>query len=165
MDKTALLHRRLYRALLRQGALFDKNPAAKLLLYRKHTLLKNKQDRLNEAAGYYQLVLLRLLFHTDGRRLLEPSASESTSLRELVKKEYRRDRMLPISETGSVEEGEEGCTAQGDLIDIRESGNRPSVNNNNPDEMNIMFFAQVRSPPSPVPAPAPPLFGRLVAPC
>jgi len=65
----------------------------------------------------------------------------------------------------SVEEGEEGCTAQGDLIDIRESGNRPSVNNNNPDEMNIMFFAQVRSPPSPVPAPAPPLFGRLVAPC
>lgn len=62
MDKASLLHTRLYRALLRQGKLFDKNPASKLLLYRKHTLLRNKQDRLNEAAGYYQLVLLRLLF-------------------------------------------------------------------------------------------------------
>jgi len=113
MDKTALLHRRLYRALLRQGAAFDKNPAAKLLLYRKHTLLRNKQDRLNETAGYYQLVLLRLLFRADGRRLLEPEAAVNTSIQELVRAEYRKDRLLSVSdadvddETGAGDEEED----------------------------------------------------------
>ena len=43
----------------------------------------------------------------------------------------------------NVEEGEKGCTVQGDLIDIRESGNRPQVNNNNADQMEIVFYAQV----------------------
>jgi hypothetical protein len=40
------------------------------------------------------------------------------------------------------QEGETGCTVSGDLIDIRESGNRPLPGNNNPDKMSVIFYAQ-----------------------
>ncbi len=89
------VHRRLYRALLRQATQFDEYPAVKLLLYRKHTLLRTRHHKANEAARYYQLVLLRQLFPEDGRRLLEPEICHNLKLKDIVRAEYRKDRSQP----------------------------------------------------------------------
>lgn len=42
------------------------------------------------------------------------------------------------------QDGETGCTVSGDLIDIRESGNRPAAatNANAQDKMSVIFYAQ-----------------------
>lgn len=95
--------RQLFRALLRLGLRFDRNPAAKLLFYRKSTpaaqdVLAHQQQETRASASYYSNALVPMLFKQEDQleeqhdvaKLFHPRNQGTVNLYKLVRREFRK---------------------------------------------------------------------------